>query len=1071
MKKILSYILISLIISANLLAPISVGFNKNNLEIQDSKAEAEWTGCNTLDDYKSAFSASTFSVNGIIVDGETSIASVDFHIKLDTGFETDPSSMYGCTDWDGSYRHFNENDFIILFKENSTGNTGYFNITKSLLLAHNMDKRTSSDMIVSLEEDETIGTTASPIQPLNGLEKFKANLDYTASLYYRAYASRVDTKTPVPAYNAGLDILNDDGDYFMINNQINFSIPSEQSGFSGSVGTGNVIVTPNKSSTLPGCDGFLNPASSDTFMGCVIQAFYYVLFVPTSYLFALAGTMFDYTFNYSVQDKSYSSAFVVQGWGIIRDFCNMFFIFIMLYVAIGTILNLHSMKTKETIVNLVIIGLFINFSLFATQVIIDASNITARVFYNSNTIKITEKGANGVAKLTPGLDIGADGVIPLSAAIVNKVNPQNLIMSATKVNSIPNNSTSGVQGVDTESLGVGQFILVIIMASAVNIVGFIVFITVAFLFIARVIGLWLAMILSPLAFFTYILPEMAGTKMIGWKNWWPETLEIAFLAPIFIFFIYIILKFLQADLITDIVGKSISEDGLGYFVAILIPFAFIMILLLKAKKIAIDMSGEFGEMAVKAGSAIGGMALGGAVGAGAYAMRGTIGKMGNVLAESKFAKTNGRFGRMLGDVGKWTGSKSFDVRSTKLGGDAMKGMGVDAGKAKEGGYAKHKADVQKRREERAKSLEVGHDEHEMHDLHEKEEALQRLKDKNAPELETLEGKIASTQMDATDKSRQAINAEAIANQPGATTAQITTARALRQDAKRLDEEVMELKNQKNAINRATEYRDKDGNLVKDYSDRKEMVNISSSMVQKTEEDAQKKEAVAQAAINNITTVTAAANAQSTAEINQAQITATTSITQAQTNAVAEITRAQADALAANQAKTAAFNNSMMNPQDQNAKNAYEQAVVAYNNAQANVVTATTNANNSVIQAQTEATTKVAEATTKANNTMNQTITDATQSAATKTTAAATARTTANTLKTAHNSGQKVARSKNELDFEDVPDAKFTISKENSARKNEYANEIQGRWFNQNANAHAAHNIRMNAEIKADVKGH
>jgi hypothetical protein len=144
------------------------------------------------------------------------------------------------------------------------------------------------------------------------------------------------------------------------------------------------------------------------------------------------------------------------------------------------------MKTKETIVNVIIIGLFINFSLFAAQVIIDVSNVTARVFYNSDAIKITQKGANGVTSLTPGLTIGPDGVIPLSAAIVNKVNPQNLIMSAEKVNSISNSNAARSQSEeDKKSLGIGQFILVVIMATAVNIVGFSVFIIITFLFVSR----------------------------------------------------------------------------------------------------------------------------------------------------------------------------------------------------------------------------------------------------------------------------------------------------------------------------------------------------------------------------------------------------------------------------------------------------------------------------------------------------------------------------------------------------------------------------------------------------------
>jgi len=338
--------------------------------------------------------------------------------------------------------------------------------------------------------------------------------------------------------------------------------------------------------------------------GCFGSLLYWAVFKPTSVLFALSGTLFDKTFSYSVQDSSYRSTFVVQGWGLVRDFCNLFFIFIMLYIAIGTILNLHSVKTKETIINIVIIGLFINFSLFATQVIIDASNITARVFYNSDAIKVGPK-IDGVIQNAPG----STGEIKLSEALVSKINPQKLIINASDVGNITAKGNIGSDGTQKNGISASTFILVILLTSAINIVGIIVFISVGLMFVARVIGLWLAMILAPLAFFTYILPEMSSIKMIGWKNWWPDTLKMAFLAPVFIFFLYIIIKFLDTGLglfSTD--GKS----GLDFILGITIPFIFIMIFLIKAKGIASDMSGEIGKQITGGIAATGGMLLGGA---------------------------------------------------------------------------------------------------------------------------------------------------------------------------------------------------------------------------------------------------------------------------------------------------------------------------------------------------------------------------------------------------------------------------------------------------------------------------
>ena len=345
--------------------------------------------------------------------------------------------------------------------------------------------------------------------------------------------------------------------------------------------------------------------------GCIAQAIYYLFFKTTSFVFGLAGKILDFTLMYSISDTSYRSQFVVEGWGLVRDFCNMFFIFILLYIAFGTILNLHSVKTKEMIINVVIIGLLINFSLFATQVIIDASNILTRVFYNQNTIIIgtAQKDAQG-NPLPAKNELGEFGEIKLSEAIVSKVDPQKLIINAKAVNEIPKKTLEGEEEETTKSgITTGSFIIIVLLATAVNVVGIIAFLSAGIIFIARVIGLWLAMILAPLAFFSYTVPAMQEWGMIGWKKWWPETLKMAFLAPIFVFFMYLIVGFMDKGL--GILNAD-SKTGLSFVVAIFVPFIFIMILLMKAKDIAKSMSGTMGQSITNGIAAVGGVALGGA---------------------------------------------------------------------------------------------------------------------------------------------------------------------------------------------------------------------------------------------------------------------------------------------------------------------------------------------------------------------------------------------------------------------------------------------------------------------------
>ncbi len=406
------------------------------------------------------------------------------------------------------------------------------------------------------------------------------------------------------AYNGNLV---PEGISFFLDKKITTSVAGQTNQTPTTVGT-----VETTGDGMPSCV-FAHPIDG-TFVGCIAQLIYYVVFVPTSYIFGLAGMFFDTTFNYSIQDKSYNNSFVVEGWGIIRDFCNIFFIFVLLYVAFSTILGLGHSKPKEMIVNVVIIGLLINFSLFTAQVIIDTSNILARVFYNSDAVKVTKDGVD---------QAGANGVIPISASIVSKVDPQQLIINSSRV-SVLNKATGeeASAGNKNSTLGVGGFILITLLASAVNVVGFIVFLMVGIMLVSRVIGLWFAMIFAPLAFFSYTVPQMQGMSMVGWKHWWPETIKLAFLAPIFIFFLYLILRFIELGFG---LGDAAKESGINFVLLTMIPFIFIMVLLWKAKDVAKDLSGKLGQGITGGISAVGGMALGGAALGAAFAGRKLIG--------------------------------------------------------------------------------------------------------------------------------------------------------------------------------------------------------------------------------------------------------------------------------------------------------------------------------------------------------------------------------------------------------------------------------------------------------------
>ncbi len=962
----------------NLFAPIGVAFDKNNIEIN-----------------KSVVSAAAYNVK-LQVEVLTNSSYLEVKAKV-----LDSSSLLSFTPETGSLSTF----FVEAILTNSDGTSN--NDAKKGLMSQDKNGIVSFNF-EGLKPDTSYNVLVNLIESINGSNgsTFGSVSSSTDNIIKFEEVKGVKTLVKEQISSVSQSVI---------------SLDAEKK-------------QPVSSKKLPACS--MNPLSlsEGTFVGCISQAFYYVLFVPTSYLFALAGTFFDYTFAYSVQDSSYRSAFVVQGWGLVRDFCNIFFIFVMLYIAIGTILSLHNFKTKETIINVVIIGLFINFSLFATQVIIDASNITARVFYNSDSIKITEKGANGVTEATT--KVGDGGIIPLSAALVNKVNPQNLITRSGEINNIPDKGgvTSGSTGEDNANMDAGTFILIIVMASAINIIGLSVFMTVGLLFVARVIGLWLAMIMAPLAFFTYILPQLEGIKMIGWKNWWPDTLKLAFLAPVFIFFMYLILKFLQMDLISDPMNKTIAADGLGFFVATIIPFAFIMILMMKAKKIAADMAGEMGTAVTKIGAIAGGLALGAASGGAAVVMRGTVGRLGSSIANSerlKSAESKGVFGaKLLRNFGKTAGSGSMDIRGVKIAGKGLADTGLkNLGKAKEGGFTKLRADKTAERQKRAKELELGEDSKLSLDLKAKETQLKDLQNDNAHDLERIEATI-TTKRQASEDANRLLLTDPKNN-------------VLIESAKRAAKELEDIKQEKTAIRTGGPKKDHHGNIIKN-PDGSVVYNTTNGKIsmtevtgsQKASTEAQKMLSEQQKKVNDVKT-SAASNPDVVSATNKKA-------------------KADSDLINANNALlTAKSKPGFIIGSDAALVSAVNDAKAAAAEAEKELIKSTDEVKNQIIAAEAEL------------KTIEKIATDASVKAA------------ADIAASANGTG----KSMNELQFNEIPDAHNEVAHENNARKRNYATYLSSNSnkvinFIQSGGQHsslgadeAAYRIRMNAKIESSGGGH
>ena len=256
------------------------------------------------------------------------------------------------------------------------------------------------------------------------------------------------------------------------------------------------------------------PNPGELVLGIIVFGIYYLVFMPISLLLWFSGQIFNMFASYTLQPATYSASMVSIGWGVARDVANLFFIFILLYIAIGFILQLSSYGDKKVLVTLIVVALLINFSLVISQTIINGSNLLANEFYDA--ISATSSGS---------------GTKDVSAVFISGFNPQNLF-SEGKFNDL--SASSGDDKTDELLKGVMIMIfasLIILLASFVLLAG-------AILFLVRVVSLWIIMILGPLAFLAMALP---ATKKYA-SEWWTKLFHHSIFAPAFLFFFYLTAK-------------------------------------------------------------------------------------------------------------------------------------------------------------------------------------------------------------------------------------------------------------------------------------------------------------------------------------------------------------------------------------------------------------------------------------------------------------------------------------------------------------------------------------------------
>ncbi len=390
-------------------------------------------------------------------------------------------------------------------------------------------------------------------------------------------------------------------------------------------------------------------------------------------------------------------------WQIFRNIGNIVLIFGFLAVGIEIMLGTQSYGAKKMIPILLIAAVFLNFSLFISEAIIDVGNLFATEFYaqiNGGQV-LTPQQIDTMSGNSVTAAIHDEGIsnrimqqLGLAAIYGGALDQQTGSTGSGKANAILNSNSAWYIGF----LGIMLFLIA----------AFVMF-SLAFILIARFVILILLIVVAPIGFAGLAVPKLSKTA----SSWWSYLFQQTITAPILMLLLYVALAVItDANFLSGFGvnhgGQSAADLWDGFltghfsgFASLVLSFLVAMGLLLAVTIAAKKMSAFGADAAMKWGTRLSGMGLtAAAVG---WTGRRTLGAIGHSGAAG-IRRTG--FGRTALGMSVASGlenklaKNSFDFRNTSLA-KSVGQAGIQFGKGQKGGAKKEYEDQKKAYEKAA----------------------------------------------------------------------------------------------------------------------------------------------------------------------------------------------------------------------------------------------------------------------------------------------------------------------------------------------------------------------------------
>lgn len=266
----------------------------------------------------------------------------------------------------------------------------------------------------------------------------------------------------------------------------------------------------------PTTDQSFIDSSGSWFLDMLSKLFLWV----ATWFIKLTLFMFSFVIELAAYNGYLDATAVQVGWVMVRDITNMFFVVALLAMAFGTILGIEQYEWKKLLVKFVLAAILVNFSRVICGVLIDISQLIMTTFVNGI---VATAGGN----------------------IINMFNFQKMLNMHTEVR--PGQLAS--PGIFTATVAALTFSGMAMAVIAIFL----------FILVSRLIGLWILIVLSPLAF---VLTTIPATQSFA-NKWWSELGDRLVTGPVLLFFIWLSFVTVGVDQGQQI-GAAAEQAGLPH---------------------------------------------------------------------------------------------------------------------------------------------------------------------------------------------------------------------------------------------------------------------------------------------------------------------------------------------------------------------------------------------------------------------------------------------------------------------------------------------------------------------------